>query len=237
MKIVKTNLNESKILVAGAEPLALSDHSVRTGPVSCFFRDIRDALIEQISEADVVLGCVAWLTDPYILAALSTKHSVSLVVQKEEFLRPDENGIEKDTFKRRLHANYAELKGTWRHDFNGLASRLSDCGNIHTDPVRCVGVTTRGPAVPRMHHKFALFCKGHMPEMSRDEWIPYTPYALWTGSFNWSQNSSNSLENAVLLTDPSIVAAYYSEFQQVLALSEPLNWFSDYVEPEWRIGS
>lgn len=67
------------------------------------------------------------------------------------------------------------------------------------DPIRNVGIIqqdepgyTNGP---RLHDKFFVMIKGH-------EW------KLWTGSFNASVNSSNSLENAVLIFDKVVNLCY-----------------------------
>ena len=46
--------------------------------------------------------------------------------------------------------------------------------------------------------------------------------------------------NKELLAGPDlwrIVQAYYQEWGQVFALSEPLDWESEWVEPEYRIGT
>ena len=80
-----------------------------------------------------------------------------------------------------------------------------------------------------MHNKFLLFCK------KDDERV--RPYAVWTGSFNLSRNSSKSLENAILITNKDIIWAYYREYIEMLLLSNPIDWDEDYLEPEWRIGS
>jgi hypothetical protein len=45
----------------------------------------------------------------------------------------------------------------------------------------------------------------------------------------------NSLENAVLLTDPDIAKANYQEWQEVAFISEPLDWEQDWVQPEWGV--
>ena len=68
-------------------------------------------------------------------------------------------------------------------------------------------------------------------------WDSVVPYKVWTGSFNFTNNAERSFENAVVLEEPSIVQAYFKEFQQIAALSEPLDWESEWVEPEWRIGT
>jgi phosphatidylserine/phosphatidylglycerophosphate/cardiolipin synthase-like enzyme len=67
--------------------------------------------------------------------------------------------------------------------------------------------------------------------------IELHPYAVWTGSFNFSYTASYSFENAIYTNRPKIVQAYFAEWQQILAFSEPLDWTTEWVQPEWRIGS
>jgi phosphatidylserine/phosphatidylglycerophosphate/cardiolipin synthase-like enzyme len=86
-----------------------------------------------------------------------------------------------------------------------------------------------------MHNKFVLFC--NVKEAEGDGFPEITPYAVWTGSFNFSKNATFSFENAVVLTDQAVVQSYYREWGQILALSEPLNWEDPWCAPEWRIGS
>lgn len=65
----------------------------------------------------------------------------------------------------------------------------------------------------------------------------YKPYAVWTGSFNFSDNGTKSFENAVVIEDVAIAEAYLEEWGQIAALSEPLDWSSEWMAPEWRIGT
>jgi hypothetical protein len=174
----------------------------------------RATLMELIREADIVIGCVAWMTHPGILAALASCNGVGIVVQKEDFLRPD-----------------AEL----------VAS------SPKFDPVRCVGTPNRPNATgPRSHHKFVVFCwyseqhdcwsvSDQFPECSCIR--HFEPYAVWTGSFNFTRNSTLSFENSLVLRHPAIVNPYCQQLGQIAALSEPLDWDSPWIEPEWRIGT
>lgn len=63
-----------------------------------------------------------------------------------------------------------------------------------------------------------------------------TPYAVWTGSFNFSKSATQSFENALYILDPSIIQAYLSEWNQIAALSESLDWDSDVLSPDFMIG-
>jgi hypothetical protein len=164
---------------------------------------------------------------------------VAIVVQKEDFLRPD--GPHDDTWKGWLRERYDALRcRIGRQEFlnNGM-SALAATGNSDISPVRCVGTYNRdrSSASPKMHNKFLIFAK--MIESEDDDGYPVTaalPYGVWTGSYNLTKNSGNSLENAVYLTNPDIVMAYYQEWGQIMALSEPLDWTANGMEPEWGTG-
>jgi phosphatidylserine/phosphatidylglycerophosphate/cardiolipin synthase-like enzyme len=138
---------------------------------------------------------------------------------------------------RRLYESIKQLPE--RHRLGGLAGSLSVCCDPTIQPVRCVGNHNREkkPAFPRMHNKFLVFCD--VLESGGDLYSGFEvkPYTVWTGSFNLTKNAAMSLENALVLTDPNIVRAYFREWEQILALSEPLDWGSDWCEPEWRIGT
>ena len=63
------------------------------------------------------------------------------------------------------------------------------------------------------------------------------PYVVWTGSLNFSIASTLSFENAILIRKKEVVDLYFKEFCQILALSEPLDWASEWMRPEWWIGT
>lgn len=117
-----------------------------------------------------------------------------------------------------------------------VLSEMSYCGDPSIEAVRCVGNhnSERTPAFPRMHHKFIVLCNEIGNE---DDWKNYEPYEVWTGSFNFTKNAGFSLENAIVVNDTEIAKAYFNEWAQIAALSEKLDWRSDWVEPQWRVGS
>jgi hypothetical protein len=258
----------------------LQDYGTSSGTVEVVFRNLERRLVREIFDADLVVGCVAWLTNERILDALSMVRT-ALVVQKEDWLRPDSNQ------NRSLKKLYSSLRaGPPRFSHTGLVATLSCGADCTLDPVRCVGNvnTDKNPAHPRMHNKFFVFCR-MVPEpncerhlkgwamVEEDTWPPVDlspwdnlyvavdaegapargefepatcecdlwefiqPYAVWTGSFNPTHNGTMSLENAVIIYDDEIAGAYYREWQQIEALSEPLDWNSPWVAPEWRIGT
>jgi len=222
------------------------NHSVTVGDqmvVESIFKDLDKVLIQKIDKADAVVGCVAWLTHDGILDALSRcQNGVSVILQKEDFLRPD-YGASID-FRTKLRERYCKLTPI-SCDFMGYSfrekseySNLSieydwyDCSSKPIDiSTRCVGYLKRNDelTVPRMHHKFLVFCK--YTEFTENEINSYTPYAVWTGSFNMTVNGTKSLENAVYIQNEKLASSYYSEWFNILMISESLDWSNEWVEP------
>lgn len=246
-KVAQADLNKSEILFddeVTREPL--EDYGVSAGGTEVVFRKILPKILELIQEADFVFGCVAWLTHPDILDALAKK-SVCIIVQKEDFLRPDLGSG--DAWRSWLRTKYKAIRcKTPRSDFDAALGSMNSGRDLEIEGVRCIGGYNRNhhPAFPRSHHKFVVL--GKFVELDPD--VPRRPEfcmnqkgqwgiltAAWTGSFNFTKNGCASLENAVVLRQPEIARAFFNEFQQVAALSEPLDWESDWMAPEWRIGS
>ena len=230
---MKINLNNIGIQTDGRvegqpETEPQTDHSYGddTMSVGVYFKDLESALVTHLRAWPYVVGCVAWLTNIKLLSVLAERKGASFVVQKEDFLRPDAGTRGPGLDRSQLRRAYDAIKPLYRLQFDGLLSHMSvacepTCG------IRCAGLGGKARlAKPRMHHKFAVFCDGDLQ-----------PRAVWTGSFNWSHNALDSIENAVYIAQPQIARAYFDEFQQVAAISEPLDWTSEYVEPEWRIGT
>lgn len=206
------------------------------GGTRCYFRNIQAAFLEELEGAQAVVGCVAWFTDMAILRAMSHLTMVSVIVQKEDFLRPDAVG------KESIRAAYKALPmpyDRWR--LPKPIGDLSTCGDSMWQSVRCVGNhnSAKNPVHPRMHHKFVAFCSVEEPpeDEGGPRFIALRPYKIWTGSFNLTYVGGRSLENAMVTEDPAIVDAYFREWTQVACLSEPLDWRSEWAEPEHRIGS
>jgi hypothetical protein len=229
------DLNRS-VFATLAQPIAVEGASVEV-----YFRDLENHLIRRIQEADAVVGCVAWLTSPSILSALaSVQRGVSIIVQKEEFLRPDLGVCDSDRWREDLRSKYAALRSLecWPETLQMATSALSEGSRI--DPVRCAGMVRKNcPAQPRMHHKFLVFCKRAAAKRKpvvqerTPDWP--SPYAVWTGSFNFTINGANSLENAVFIQNRTVAESYYQEWQNVAWLSEALDWTSQWVNQEWSV--
>ena len=242
--MTKTNLNELYIESDGSGDGTLKNYSTKvTQPhfdsVEAIFKNLEPRLINTIKqfEKGAIFGCIAWLTSVPILKALAKCNIVQIVVQKEDFLRPDIGAGDSSKWKAELQKLYGGLKcNRKRHQFREPMGNLSVCGDPTVDAVRCVGNhnADKHSAFPRAHHKFLVFC-------NIDNKENYFPVALWTGSFNLTKNATHSFENVLYLTDKKgdneIINAYLNEHHQIFALSENLNWENQWTTPEFRIGT
>jgi hypothetical protein len=235
MNATPKNLNSLVSPLAQENGLASSK-----GNVIVYFRHIEKHLIHHITTAEIVVGCVAWVTHQSILQALAkVPQGVSIIIQKEDFLRPDLGS--NSNWRAELRRRYSQLRSLsfWPDLLDIVTAAIN--GDRFIDPVRCVGIYNRSnaPAAPRMHHKFLVFCRLKASKVvnSDETYVlkEIEPYAVWTGSFNLTFNAVNSLENAVLLSDLDIAKAYYQEWQDVAFISEPLDWEQDWVQPQWGV--
>lgn len=197
--------------------------SVEAGNVTVHTRDIRARLIDFIGSSQAVLGCVAWVRDPDILAALAAKDNAAIIVQKETMLRDDA------TLRRRLKA----LSNGWK--LSSMPEPLRLLGpDGQVAGCRCVGqhIGRANPGAPRMHHKFLVDVEFN--PRARTDATRWSPRRVWTGSFNFSRNADASLENAVEIADAGVAAAYFAEWLKVMAISEPLDWTARMPKPQWK---
>lgn len=248
------DLNAARIRTDCGQGERLTDNSLTSGKVTAYFKDLEAQFVRHVHDADAVMGCMAWLTNKSLLRSLAEPRcGVQIIVQKEDFLRPDGRDWDVLNHKVELRMAYDRLRPIpHRMTAPGKVSQMSYCGSEEIHGVRCVGNynKSRKSAFPRMHNKFMVFCRANVvyheeTDMDLVRWwengqilrVDYTPYAVWTGSFNFSENATKSFENAVVIEDEKIAEAYCEEWSQIAALSEPLDWESEWIAPEWRIGT
>ncbi len=210
------------------------DNSISAiAPIEVIFRDHQARLVQEIARYPVVIGCVAWLTDSAVLAALVKCLHVSIIVQKEDFLRPDLVQMRTLGLRRLYDALPAPLM---RYSLPGGVSGLNYAGDPSIAAVRCVGHhnSEKKSAWPRMHNKFLVFCDFNP---NGDGLENVMPRKVWTGSYNISANAAASWENAIMIDSPEVAGAYAREYGQIMAFSETLDWTSEWIAPEYRIGS
>lgn len=229
------NLNDAVIHNADGPDEGIRQGRGRFGASGCdvevLFTDLDLRMREEIERWPVIVGCMAWLTNPHIIGAMSTREAVSVLVQKEDFLRPDVGGWTKD----KLRQSYAQVPGFNRYSAGAAYNFASD---PESPAIRCVGRAAEKKEVPpRMHHKFLVFCKleGFPEEEGQDRM--FLPQCVWTGSFNATTNGVRSLENAVIIRNGLVAESYYQEWKSLFGISEPLDWQHRHVYAEHRIGT
>lgn len=168
-----------------------------------YFNDIASVLVAHILEAEYVYGCVAWLSHVDVLTALKQKKSL-IVVQQEDWKSPARS---------KAFQSYSELTPIPFEYLNLLDPKLNRTKATYASPaVRAIG-SPEGSANshPRMHHKFLILEKSNGIR------------GVWSGSFNMTHNATNSLENAMFVTDEHVVKAYQEEFMNLFRISGELS--------------
>ena len=102
------NLNRVKIRASHSGRVPLSDYSCisQACKVEVVFRNHKERLLRLLQNYSRVFGCIAWLTDFEILDSLRDKQ-VSIVVQKEDLLRPDFTAEQQADIDSELDAYYS----------------------------------------------------------------------------------------------------------------------------------
>ena len=201
-------------------------------------RALTGILEEAARDGATCFGAIAWLTDRRILRAL-THIPTAMLIQKEDFLRPEAGAQEgwQEELRKAYEAILEPCES--RYGLPGIAKGLSVSGDPGLEAVRCVGERPEpGRDNPRMHNKFLVFA--HRKENKKEGFyseIEWSPYAVWTGSANLTDTTDRSWENSLFIGSEKIAQAYLDEWVQLFTMSEPLDWQSPYVDPEWRIGT
>jgi len=189
--------------------------------VTVHMHNLESSLVEYIKKAHTIVGCVAWLTNTAVLTELA-HHEVSIVVQAEDWLRPDSISLNSSwpAHLRSLYAKVPDFNYKNYYTFHPLLhdtifTVFNDYLDVSIPAFRCAGELNRhsNPAFPRMHHKFLVFADKSG-----------VPYAVWTGSFNITLNGTHSLENAVYIESQEVARAYIKEWAHVLIMSDNLEW-------------
>jgi phosphatidylserine/phosphatidylglycerophosphate/cardiolipin synthase-like enzyme len=176
---------------------------------------------------------MAWLTSSTLLQALQgVRQGVNIVVQKEAFLRSD-IGQASRKWTRDLYAKLPscivgidpEAGGTWVYRGEEASHDLFTPLGPSVKGIRCYGVhdlnAMRTDATPRMHHKFVI--------ITMDTGETLTCF----GSYNWTWTANHSLEDVVVIQDQAFAMSFEREFQAVFLRSEPLEWTSPDIDPDY----
>lgn len=192
--------------------------------VSAFSDNLEETLVEHIHnfvKGGLVVGCIAWLSNPKIIHALSTHSKGVLILVNDENYSVWGSGKCMD-----LYAQLPIVKDSFETLFDHMETPLRGVKNgneVTYKPVRCIRNT--GDAL--MHDKFLVFFKQVCYER-RDPYGNTTmvwrnvPYSVWTGSMNMTKKASRNQENAVFIENENIATFYFNTFVNSFMQSAPL---------------
>jgi hypothetical protein len=130
--------------------------------------------------------------------------------------------VEVHEFVHTTHAHNAALRAAWGRK------------RCEAPSVVCAGFAQHADreARPNMHHKFVVF--GDLGGGKRGE--TFRPRAVWMGSFNFTDNSTRSLESAMYTQSGEAAGFFYEEWGTAMTLGEPLDWEYAHVAPMLTFG-
>jgi hypothetical protein len=197
---------------------AWAERALAAAACSVFFDDLIGTLVNTIARlaaGRIVVGCVAWLSEPRILAALARHcRAVLLLVNDEDYA----------TWGRaRGSAPLAEQYSALPAPRVPLAVLFAD---TPASPLAALpgadyaAVRTCGTRGTLMHSKYLVFLD------AASETGPAgpagRPAAVWTGSMNFTRRSARNQENALLIECPDAAEAYFHDFANSFLVSRPI---------------
>jgi len=176
-----------------------------------FFNN-KEWFIKEIGKYDVVLGCVPWFTNRGIIKELTSKKGVCIVTDKNAMGQYIEGRLP-------LFNNIPTLK----FDVSKLPSNNSyfdgrELQGTNTSSIRVFGKPEKD-FTPILHYKFFVMC-------DIDENQDILVKSVITGSFNLSDNATNSREVLLKISDEQVVQCFYHEWAKAFMLSENINKYS-----------
>ncbi|MFP5516396.1 MAG: hypothetical protein ACLGJC_25360 [Alphaproteobacteria bacterium] len=182
-------------------PQYLRDFTTSEGCVRVVFKHIAEAIVAEIKEHEVIVGCSPWNSGP-IWTALHLTPQVSLVAS----LGDEDKSQSARSFPPAFpHAASTVIRDALRiyWDMPAVAKSREFIPRVQAAPGSDVH--------HRLHSKFLVFCDSNG-----------TPKKVVTGSLNFSNNAENCLENVVFIENDKIALAYAGEWYQnvIFALQE-----------------
>lgn len=164
----------------------------KIGFTTIFLKDIRDHLLNIISQYDYAVGCMYLFTDEEIADIFKDYKEFKIVLC----------GSQISTF------------GTCKNIFTDAPIDDKSRREILKYPTP--------PSIdssycrPIMHNKFIVFRKEVLDNKGN---VIIMNDAVWTGSYNFTKNASKSMENAVLIENTEIADLYYEEWVKISAIA------------------
>lgn len=190
--------------------------------VAAFVGDLEQNLINHIrahGNNNLVVGCVAWFSNPRIVEAIAQHCSSVLLLVNDENYSTWGNGKNIELYKR-----LPQIQCSLKELFGHLNTPLNMWDTSNYAPVRCIRTT--GDAL--MHSKYLIFFKTRGFEefnsttgQTEIVW-KQVPASVWTGSMNYTIKASRNQENAVFIESEAIAQFYFNDFANSFGQSESL---------------
>ena len=204
--------------------------------MSVYFSDIHEKLINVIKQYganNTVVGCIAWLSNRNIINTIAKYcKRVLFVVNNEDYSKWG-NGKNPELYQKLPRFNQP-LAVAFKHlntPLNTLEVNSNKISTSNYAPVRAYGNPCgKGPL---LHSKYLVFFKtvtiivtnvdkdddDGQDNVEKDIEIPF---AVWTGSINFTEGSKNNQENAQFIINKEIAEAYFNDFSTTFMHSEPI---------------
>lgn len=187
-------------------------------PKSCsaFVDDLEMNLINHIAtfgQNCIVVGCIAWLSNPRIIGAIRQHCSAALLLVNDENYATWGAGKCMALYKTLPH-----IKEPPNVLFDHLETPLAGIDKQEYLPVRCI----RNTSDALMHSKYLVFFRKQAYERKGTVVWRDVPTAVWTGSMNYTVKASRNQENAVFIESEAIAAFYFNDFAISFLKSAPL---------------
>jgi len=196
----------------------LSGHACRSmkSETEVHFRNLEDVLLREIEQADIVLGCVAWITSAPILEELARKTTCLILDHKV----PSMPAHRKESYAALQFQDKTPIYEMLRngHGYSEYFCYSTEKGHPISDTMygdwnfEAGLYRVDGGKFRYMHHKFLILIENQgICSCGKRLYKP----SVWTGSFNLTKNAKTGLENAIILRDPTLCASYLCEFLEV----------------------
>lgn len=199
------------------------------GSVKNCLRDNLLRVIRSHGAGKLVVGCVAWLSDPDIVAALAACEGVLLIVNKEDYSKYG-SGKMLDLYATlpRFKAPLWKVFGHLKTPLSALDLKLKN-GSSRYHSVRAFGApsglsdgkkTSFAASSGLEHCKYLIFFGEELdPETGETRLFPER---VWTGSMNMTKASGGHHENAIEIHDRCLANGYFADFSVTFMQSVPV---------------
>ncbi len=206
--------------------LRTADWSV--SPFGCRYvlRDQERWVLNLIRNADaVVVSCYVLSRRP-LFEALAQKERVLMLCHKTDMAGPADARNAKPFVQRVRALQGREFAPS---ELAPAAPWFQHCVPVKKVPVaRCLGDFQSDRTVPLMHDKTIVALRKSTDAQT------YYPYALWTGTNNFTENATRSVGVGMIVDHPETAAMRLNDILNYVLSSEPVPWCHQALTPEWR---